>query len=79
MIDPCVDYPDALYFRSRSSVKVNIVTPLNEAACQIGYECLRSAALGFSDHRNERGNDRDLHEAITLNARSRGGLIPSIA
>ncbi len=79
MIDPCVDHSHALYFRSRSSINVNLVTPSREAACQIGYECLRSAALGFSDHRNQRRNNRHLHEAITLNARSRGGLIPSIA
>jgi hypothetical protein len=45
---------------------VNIVASIDEAARQIGYERLRSAALGLADRADERSDERELHRAITL-------------
>ena len=56
---------------------MDLVASVHQTARQIGYERLGPAALWLPNGRDERGNDRDLHRAIILNARSHGGLIPS--
>ena len=56
---------------------MDLVTSLHQPAREIGYKRLRPAALRLPDGRNQWGDNRDLHRAITLNARSHGGLIPS--
>ena len=58
---------------------MNVVSPADQAAGQVGHEGLRSALLRFADGRNERGHDGDLHRGSILKARSRGGLMLRIS
>ena len=58
---------------------MHLVAPADQAAGEIGHERLRTAALGLADRGDQRRHDRDLHPDITLNARSRGGLMPIIS
>ena len=76
-IDPGVDHRDPRYLRSGGRVDMDLVRPAGQAAGKVGDKGLRAAALRLTDGRHQRGDDRDLHRAMTLNARSRGGLMPS--
>src|SRR5207248_7338740 len=76
-IDPGVDHLHTGHLRSRRRVQMNVVASARQATREIRYEHLRPAALRLADGADHRGDDRDLHRAITLKARSRGGLAPS--
>lgn len=53
---------------------MNLVASVHQSTRQIVDESLRPAPLWLSDRGDERGDDRDHHRVITLNARSHGGL-----
>ena len=50
---------------------------LRKAARQVSDERLRPTELGFSNRRDQRGDNGDADQPIALYARSRGGLTPS--
>jgi hypothetical protein len=78
-VDAGVDHLGPRYLRSGGGVDVDAVPPADQAARQVGHECLRAAALWLADGRHQRRDDRDLHRGTLLKARSRGGLIPRMS
>jgi hypothetical protein len=51
---------------------VDFVPPAGQAASQVGYEGLRTAALRLTDGRHERRHDGDLHCASFIGSLSLG-------
>src|SRR5262249_12159131 len=79
VIDARVDHLDPPHGRSRGGIKLYLVAPADEPARELGHERLRATPLRLPDRADQRGDDRQLHPAVTLKATSRGGLTPRVS
>ena len=77
VVDPGVDDLHARYVRPGGGIDIHGMAAADETSRQIGQEGLGAAPLRLANGAHQRGHDRHPHAVITLNATSRGGLIPN--